>query len=382
MIPTSIPKLDELIGGGVRDGSSILFLSVPGVDVQLFLLQCAYAACKEGRKSLYYVDSVYPSRLRERYDEIKMWDRAIFDRIIFVDGFTAKMGIASKEKYAVSKPEYETILSVIESAAKEQRNGLVIAFDGLEGLLRFGDAKALSALDAISSIAIATKATLFASFVNWNLSEHLISEIKKRFDYVVRIDSVEEKFLMRNFFYVEKCPVPAPKLLIPFRAGLEGIGIYVPKIVVTGPFHSGKSSFIQKVSTRAVSVDRLGTTVALDHGYIDYGGIAADLFGTPGQERFEFMLEILRRDMFGLILLVDATDPGTFDRALEMLELIRKEAVPYVVAANKQDLPNALKPEEVAARLGVAVPVIGTSAVTGAGCLDCVKKLIEIIVSR
>jgi uncharacterized protein len=55
-----------------------------------------------------------------------------------------------------------------------------------------------------------------------------------------------------------------------------GIKIYIPKILVTGPFDAGKSTFVHSLSTRAISVDRLGTTIALDHGHIDHKGFSAD----------------------------------------------------------------------------------------------------------
>ncbi|MEM2174719.1 MAG: ADP-ribosylation factor-like protein, partial [Candidatus Micrarchaeia archaeon] len=186
-------------------------------------------------------------------------------------------------------------------------------------------------------------------------------------------------------FAVKKAPGRFAKNLYPFRIGIGGVSIYVPKILITGPFHSGKSSFIQKVSTRAVSVDRLGTTIALDHGYIEYGGLSCDLFGTPGQERFEFMLDILKKDAFGVILILDSTDPESFERGIEMLNLVRKESIPFVVAANKQDLPNAMKVEEIKNILKEKigdVKVIGTSAITGEGCLEAVKELINDIIGK
>ena len=72
-----------------------------------------------------------------------------------------------------------------------------------------------------------------------------------------------------------------------------GVKIYIPKILVTGPYHAGKTSFIQSASFRSVSVNRENlegnneTTVALDFGHVKLGGFVVELFGTPGQERFD-----------------------------------------------------------------------------------------------
>jgi signal recognition particle receptor subunit beta len=55
-----------------------------------------------------------------------------------------------------------------------------------------------------------------------------------------------------------------------------------------------------------------------------------------------------------------------------------------VIAANKQDLPGAYSIEDVRRKTGtpVDVPIIGTSAVTGAGCVDAVRSLIDLIIAR
>ncbi|MBN1262028.1 MAG: ATP/GTP-binding protein [Anaerolineae bacterium] len=126
------------------------------------------------------------------------------------------------------------------------------------------------------------------------------------------------------------------------------------KIVVTGPFASGKTEFIQSVSEiDVVSTDRRissqaerikdATTVAMDFGRITIDEeLILYLFGTPGQRRFNFMWEILSEGMLGFVVLVDSTRPETFREAQRILETFRNYSpVPYIVAANKQDLGDA-----------------------------------------
>ena len=81
---------------------------------------------------------------------------------------------------------------------------------------------------------------------------------------------------------------------------------------------------------------------------MDFGRITVDddlvlyLFGTPGQKRFDFMWEILSEGMLGFIVMVDSTRPETFREARSILQTFRAYApTPYVVAANKQDMPDA-----------------------------------------
>ncbi len=92
------------------------------------------------------------------------------------------------------------------------------------------------------------------------------------------------------------------------------------KIIVTGPFNSGKTAFISTISDievvtteRKITTEDRGikaeTTVAMDYGRVELDGKVLHLNCTPGQARFDFMWEILAREMNGFIVLVDSTDP-------------------------------------------------------------------------
>ncbi|MBN2501886.1 MAG: ATP/GTP-binding protein [Anaerolineales bacterium] len=132
------------------------------------------------------------------------------------------------------------------------------------------------------------------------------------------------------------------------------------KMVVTGPFNAGKTEFIQTVSEiDVVSTERKisseaervkeATTVAMDFGRITVDdSLVLYLFGTPGQKRFDFMWEILSEGMLGFIVMVDSTRPETFREARSILETFRAYApTPYIVSANKQDLPDAWEVEDM-----------------------------------
>jgi len=134
------------------------------------------------------------------------------------------------------------------------------------------------------------------------------------------------------------------------------------KMVVTGPFSSGKTEFIRSISEievvsteksmqegSAESMEKEATTVAMDFGRITVDDdLVLYLFGTPGQRRFDFMWEILAEGMLGFIVMVDSAKPETFREAKSILETFRAYApTPYVVAANKQDHPDAWDPEDL-----------------------------------
>jgi len=149
------------------------------------------------------------------------------------------------------------------------------------------------------------------------------------------------------------------------------------KIVVTGPFAAGKTTLIRTISEITVLSTEKGitddtrsrktdTTVAMDFGRITIDrDLVLYLFGTPGQDRFDFMWEILGEGMLGYVLLVDASRPESIDEAVGILEAFRRMArVPFVVGLNRADGLDEAEEARVrdALDLGDDVPVVPCDA--------------------
>lgn len=97
------------------------------------------------------------------------------------------------------------------------------------------------------------------------------------------------------------------------------------KIVFSGPMGAGKTQAISSlsdipvVSTEVKNTDlganaKLLTTVGMDYGELTLdGGSSIGLYGTPGQERFNFIWPILSQGALGVVILIDhsANDPVT-----------------------------------------------------------------------
>jgi signal recognition particle receptor subunit beta len=96
------------------------------------------------------------------------------------------------------------------------------------------------------------------------------------------------------------------------------------KIIFAGPVGAGKTTAVASLSDIApVRTDRVATdmaserkpetTVAMDYGLMNLAdGVSIHLYGTPGQERFDFMWDILVEGGIGLVLLIDNTRPDPF----------------------------------------------------------------------
>jgi small GTP-binding protein len=149
------------------------------------------------------------------------------------------------------------------------------------------------------------------------------------------------------------------------------------KVVVTGPFNAGKTTFIKSVSeitvlsTERQITDTSGegqgeTTVAMDFGRITISDdVVLYLFGTPGQQRFSFMWETLSEGMLGFVVLVDALADGSITEAVSMIEFFTGMSdVPFVVAANKVADDDTATLTSLRSRLGLSedVPLLAVDS--------------------
>lgn len=120
------------------------------------------------------------------------------------------------------------------------------------------------------------------------------------------------------------------------------------KIVVTGPVFAGKTTFIHSLADRPpVSTeqsvrnasDKEKTTVALDFGRATVAGHSVNLFGTPGQERFQYMRELLVEGTDGLVLLVPGDRENGLEKTLKiMAPLTTNTTPPLVIGITRTDL--------------------------------------------
>lgn len=167
----------------------------------------------------------------------------------------------------------------------------------------------------------------------------------------------------------------------------------VYKIVVTGPFNSGKTEFVRtgsdipavETEKRITTEDRgikAETTVAMDFGRIELNGDTVHLYGTPGQTRFSFMWEILAKEMNGFIVLVDATDTPSFPEAAELIQQFSSFVdVPHVVVANKVDLEGAASLDDVrrGTRASADVPVLECISLEKDSVRNVVMHMIDML---
>ncbi len=366
----------------------LLFISSPGIDPAPYGVNAAIAALKEGLTVTYLVNNKPADAIRAVADimgfDLEEWESE--GSLQILDSFSGYMNIPSEEEHRLDTPQ--DTASMVETICELTPDNHVVVFDSMSSYIDMCEAGEEDGMDRLMRIVekLCTAHHFVGLFSTWGYEPGHIETIREYFDTVLALQPVEKLTIVRQFLKAEKIDGHVmPNFVVPIKVMRPGgVRVFFPKILVTGPFHSGKSSIVQAISTSSVSVDRMGTTIAMDHGYLDYKGFAADVYGTPGQEKFDPILEFLAEEAVGVILVVDATKPETFERARQMLTLTSGYALPLVVAANFTDLEEALNPDQVRERLELQpdVPVVPTVAVRGAGAEELLEILFELLMSE
>jgi small GTP-binding protein len=383
MVETGIPKLDDFLGGGIPKGKSLVYYSQPGVEGEIFGLQTVYGTLKKGGTCVFVVSSTMPDIIKDQFKEFG-WDMNSFkDKLFFVDSYNPLIGAASNEKYVVSNPDnIEYFNKTITDIIKELPPSTIV-FGSLSTIMDLcGENETIEAVRNWNKLAMLYNHVMVYNFTAWPYSDQTLDLIKdKLFNSVITIGGIAERVIFGQYFGLLKSDwAEISKKSMLFRVLRPGgIRIFIPKILVTGPFDAGKSTFVHALSSRAISVDRLGTTIAMDHGHVDYKGFSADIFGTPGQERFDPIIKLLSGESMGVFLVVDSTNPSDFVRAKHMLDITKSYGLPYVIIANKQDLYGALKPEEIREQFHLPedVPVVPVVAKDKKGVYEAFELLID-----
>jgi len=383
MIETGIPKLDEYLGGGIPEGKSLLFCIDPTVEESNLGIHTLHHNLEKGRNCIYVVSKSSPKQVSKTFEEFGWRMEKYRDNLILLDGYSPLVGAPSEEKYVVLEPH--DILSyedAIQDAIEASPNRPIIVFDSLSNILDLcGERDALQGITRINDEIGKREGVGIYNFAAWPYKESILYRIKRIFDAIIDVTPIPGAMFVGQKYTPSKISwggkTGKSVMFKVYKPG--GIRIYIPKIIIIGPFQAGKTTFMRSLSTRFTSVDRLGATVSVEHGIVDYKGYRAELFGIPGQERFLPIMEKMGKTAFGIFLVIDATKPHELEHARQLLRNARNN-IPCVIVANKQDLQGVLSEEEIRERLGVGeeVPIVKTIATQGTG----VKEAFEVLVNK
>lgn len=157
-----------------------------------------------------------------------------------------------------------------------------------------------------------------------------------------------------------------------------------PIVTIMGHVDHGKTTLLDTIrKSRVVQSESGGITQHIGAYQVDYQSQKITFIDTPGHAAFT---EMRSRgvNVTDVVILVVAADDGVKPQTVESIRLIQKAGVPFIVAVNKVDLPQA-SVETVKAQLteyevfvegyGGQTPVLPISAKNG----DGIDQLLELI---
>jgi signal recognition particle receptor subunit beta len=170
------------------------------------------------------------------------------------------------------------------------------------------------------------------------------------------------------------------------------------KIVYYGPAMSGKTTNLEQIHSK-VSPEHRSNLLSLKNGedrtlFFDFVQIdlckingflpRINLYTVPGQSYYKFSRNIVLAGADGVVFVADSA-PDRSDANVaswqDMGENMGSHNLPFddrhvVIQCNKQDLIDAMSPEDIRQLLGSnGIPLLSAAAIKGEGVYDTLKKI-------
>ncbi|KAJ6651564.1 hypothetical protein lerEdw1_020840 [Lerista edwardsae] len=160
------------------------------------------------------------------------------------------------------------------------------------------------------------------------------------------------------------------------------------RILLLGLDAAGKTTLLYKLKLNEtpMTIPTVGFNVEKIQ---PVSNITFTMWDVGGQDRIRALWKYYHANTSGLVFVVDSVDSSRFEEARFELEALLDspdlQGVPLVLLANKQDLPGACPPMEVAEKMGLRKlyghkwHVQGCCAVRGDGIPEAMAKLAEMV---
>ena len=158
-----------------------------------------------------------------------------------------------------------------------------------------------------------------------------------------------------------------------------------PVIVVMGHIDHGKSALLDYIrKTNVVESESGGITQHISAYELTHNNRKITFLDTPGHEAFKKMRS-RGTEVADIAILVVSAEEGVKAQTLEALECIKESTIPFIVAINKIDKPqanvekikqNLIENEIYLEGLGGEIPFVPVSAKTGVGIPELLDMML------
>lgn len=244
MVKTGIPGLDEILGGGIPEGSVVLVSGPCGAGKTIFSLQFLHnGAFKYGEKGAYIALDEKPDLVRKRAKPFgwDLRDLELDNKIAILDAYATLAKLPTAEKMKVLGPLETTsfITGILETLEKVSAKRVVI--DSITAFAyQFIDPKSIrDVILRIFAILRELKCTAIITsevepgegrLSRWGVEEFLA-------DGVIRLlsSSGESAIESRALRIIKMKGTKHPLGLVPFKIGDEGVTVEPPEVLPTKP---------------------------------------------------------------------------------------------------------------------------------------------------
>ncbi|MDB5769091.1 MAG: GTPase-like protein [Collimonas fungivorans] len=183
----------------------------------------------------------------------------------------------------------------------------------------------------------------------------------------------------------------------PFARIGENPIVCILRIVLLGPMGIGKTTAIRSLcgdmmvdcdvpNMDPVSSEKTSTTVGADFGVVDLdGGEQLHIYGSPGQDRFDFVRGWLLSMAIGVVVMIDANEAGAVDMAEQYLRTVHavSETMPCMLLLARPISPEASNrfASKLTSALGIAVPMIAVDVREKSQMLDALDIFSSLLIT-
>lgn len=206
MIKTGIYKLDELLGGGIPEGNSLVYYVQPGVESEIFGLQTIYNTLKCGGTGVFVTSSTSPKSIKDKFKDYGWCAKSFKNNLWFLDSYSPLIGVPSKEKYKIPNPDnIEDFSKAIIDVLKELPPSTIV-FGSLSTIIDLcGEKETIEAVRKWNNMARLYNHVVIYNFTAWSYSMETLDLIKRQlFDAVITIGGIAEHVIFSQYFGILK----------------------------------------------------------------------------------------------------------------------------------------------------------------------------------